>query len=439
MLKQNLIDCDVIIIGAGVIGASVALALSRRGLRTLNVDTLPAAGYGSTSASSAVVRPFYAALEACALAHESRHHWTCWPEFLDATDERGYAEYTECGMMVLLAEGDEARLAANFEAMDEVGVAYSRLTPDQVLERLPGLNMESFGPPKLTDDPAFGMANPRPLAGGLFIRQAGYVSDPQLAAHNLQRAAEAHGAEFRFNTRINAIMRANGRVTGLTTEAGQTLEAPVVVNVAGPHSSKINAMAGIEDDMRTTTRPLRHEVAHVPAPGSFRLDRGACVLADGDTGVYLRPEVGGHMLIGTLDPECDGQDIVDADDYNPELTEQWTRQVWRTAQRFPELAIPNTAQGVVGLYDLSDDWMPIYDRSSLDGFYMAVGTSGNQFKNAPMIGPLMAALIVACEAGQDHDREPVQFVLPHLGRAIDLGFFSRLRDAHSEGSGTVLA
>ena len=439
MLKQNLIDCDVIIIGAGVIGASLALALSRRGLKTLNVDALPAAGYGSTSASSAVVRPFYSALEACALAHESRHHWTRWPEFLQAEDERGYAAYSECGMLVLLARGEEERLQPNFAAMDEVGVAYSLLSPDEVRRRLPGLSMESFGPPKLPDDPAFGMANKRPLAGGLFIPEAGYVSDPQLAAHNLQRAAEACGAEFRFNTRIDAIIHANDRVSGLTTEAGQTLEAPVVVNVAGPHSSVINAMAGVEDDMRTTTRPLRHEVAHVPAPDSFRLERGACVLADGDAGVYLRPEAGGNMLIGTLDPQCDGRDIVDADDYNPELTEQWTAQVWRTAQRFPELGIPNTAQGVVGLYDLSDDWMPIYDRSSLGGFYMAIGTSGNQFKNAPMIGPLMAALITACEDGRDHDKEPVQFALPHLGRSIDLGFFSRLRRAHTGGSGSVLA
>ena len=260
-----------------------------------------------------------------------------------------------------------------------------------------------------------------------------------MAAHNLQRAAEALGAEFLFNTRVDGIIRANGRVTGVTSEEGATIEAPVVVNVAGPHSSKINAMAGVEDDMRTTTRPLRHDVAHVPAPADFDLEHGACVLADGDAGVYLRPEVGHNMLIGTLDPECDGKDIVDADDFNSELTEQWTRQVWRTAQRFPEMGIPTTARGVVGLYDVSDDWMPIYDCSSLAGFYMAIGTSGNQFKNAPMIGPLMAALIEACEAGRDHDQDPVQFALPHLGRTIDLGFFSRLRTAHGESSGTVLA
>ena len=64
-------------------------------------------------------------------------------------------------------------------------------------------------------------------------------------------------------------------------------------------------------------------------------------------------------------------------------------------------------RGVVDLYDVSDDWIPIYDKSSLPGFYMAVGTSGNQFKNAGGVGHLMAELIDACENGWDHDTTPV--------------------------------
>ena len=64
---------DAIIIGAGVIGSSIAFSLARSGLKTLNVDALPAAGYGSTSHSSAIIRPFYSHVEAASLAHEARH------------------------------------------------------------------------------------------------------------------------------------------------------------------------------------------------------------------------------------------------------------------------------------------------------------------------------------------------------------------------------
>jgi sarcosine oxidase subunit beta len=113
--------------------------------------------------------------------------------------------------------------------------------------------------------------------------------------------------------------------------------------------------------------------------------------------------------------------------------------VWRAALRMPTLCIPNTAQGIVDLYDMTPDWNPIYDKSSLPGYYMAIGTSGNQFKNAPVVGDLMAKLITDCENGHDHDSDPVRFYLPALDHDIDLGFFSRKRALHTEGSGTVLA
>ena len=430
---------DAIIIGAGVIGASVALGLSRRGLKTLNVDILPAAGYGSTSNSSAVIRPFYSAIESCALAHEARHRWLDWPEFIHSHDERGYARYKECGMLVLMAEGDGQRFHPSLKAMTEVGVAFEHLTTEMLKERYPAFEMNSFGPPKLTGDPNFGAVNKAPLRGGVYIPQAGYVNDPQLAAHNLQRAAEALGATFMFNTKVVEINQSAGRVVGLTTNSGAVISAHVVVNVAGPHSSQINTLAGIEREMIVSTQAARHEVAHVPTNVNSAKDGVSCVVGDGDAGVYFRPDIGDKLLIGSLDPECDARDYVDADDYVTTLTEQWTQQVWRTALRIPGLDIPNTAQGVVGLYDTTPDWVPVYDRSALAGFYMAIGTSGNQFKNAPVIGDLMAELITACEAGHEHDDDPVRFYLPHLQRSIDLGFFSRNRSLHVEGSDTVLA
>ena len=73
---------DAVIIGAGVIGCAIALALSRKGYRTLNVDRLPAAGYGSTSASAAIIRPYYSTVEGTALAYEGHFRWRDWPAFL---------------------------------------------------------------------------------------------------------------------------------------------------------------------------------------------------------------------------------------------------------------------------------------------------------------------------------------------------------------------
>jgi sarcosine oxidase, subunit beta len=130
--------------------------------------------------------------------------------------------------------------------------------------------------------------------------------------------------------------------------------------------------------------------------------------------------------------------VDDPDDWDRSLTEQWTAQVYRAALRIPTLPIPGQAQGIAALYDVADDWIPVYDRSSLPGWYMAVGTSGNQFKNAPLAGLLMAELVEACEAGRDHDREPVRVRGPHTGFEIDTGAFSRLRGLNRDSSFTVL-
>jgi glycine/D-amino acid oxidase-like deaminating enzyme len=90
------------------------------------------------------------------------------------------------------------------------------------------------------------------------------------------------------------------------------------------------------------------------------------------------------------------------------------------------------------VYDASSDWTPIYDRTSAAGFYVAMGTSGNQFKNAPVVGQLMTVLIQAVGSGRDHDSDPVVFVGPRTGQPIDLGAFSRLRNPHGDAPTSVM-
>ena len=95
-------------------------------------------------------------------------------------------------------------------------------------------------------------------------------------------------------------------------------------------------------------------------------------------------------------------------------------------------------RGVVDLYDVSDDWIPIYDKSAVPGYYMAIGSSGNQFKNAPIAGKMMAALIQYCESGSDHDNEPLQFEFPYIKYKTNVGFYSRKREINKDSSFSVL-
>jgi sarcosine oxidase subunit beta len=427
---------DTIIIGAGIIGAATALELSKKGWRTLNLDKLPAAGYGSTGASCAIIRTHYSTLDGAAIAYEGYFYWKDWASYIGVEDERGLAVYNDTGAMVMKTEANNylRTICAN---MDALGIPYEHWGHEQILAKLPMFDLGRFGPPKATDDPAFGQADGK-IEGAVFFPCAGYVSDPQLATHNIQRAAEAAGASFRFNSEVAEIRQADGRVAGVTLSDGTQIDSPVVVNIAGPHSFKINRLAGVEAGMNIKTRALRQEVAHVPSPPGFDAERDGLVTSDGDIACYTRPEIGKNILIGSEDPECEERVWVDPDDYNKDFTDQWTSMVYRTAQRMPTLGIPSKMKGVVDLYDVSDDWIPIYDKSDLPGFYMSIGTSGNQFKNAPVAGILMAELIEACEGGRDHDADPVQVRGCHTERAINIGFYSRRREMNEESSFSVL-
>jgi sarcosine oxidase, subunit beta len=428
---------DVLIIGAGVIGSGLAYELSKRGCSTLNLDVLPSAGYGSTSCSSAIVRFSYSTLPGVAMAWEGLQYWRHWRDYLGVQDDRDLARLVSCGMALLhTPTGHAAKVMALF---DELAIPYEHWDAAELERRLPLLDARVMGPPAPVDSEGFWREPGEPLAGAVWTPDAGYVSDPQLASRNLQHAAQALGARFRFHAEVVGIERRDDRVTGVTLSDGTVVPAPVVVNAAGPDSGRVNKLAGLAGTMSIRTRPMRQEVHHLPSPVGPDGRGLECVVSDDDTGVYVRPETGSMLAVGSLEPACDVLEwLDDPDDYQRTVSASgWTRQTLRLARRIPELRIPNRPLGVVGVYDVSDDWIPIYDRTDLDGFYLAIGTSGNQFKNAPVAAHAMAELIVSVEQGQDHDSDPVRVRGRYTGAEIDLGFFSRNRQINRDSSFTV--
>jgi sarcosine oxidase subunit beta len=428
---------DAIIIGAGIIGCATAFELAKKGYRTLNIDKLPEAGYGSTSNSCALIRFFYSTWEGVAMSFEGYHYWKDWPNYLGVTDERGMAHYTERGTIMLMTEGHDH--SSVIRLYDEVGVDYEVWDVDTLAQKMPIFDVHTFYPPRPVDDPSFWEDPDERLEGAVFTPQSGYVNDPLLATHNLFAAAKSVGSEFLFNSEVVEIRKEDGRTAGVTLKNGEQVDAPVVVNVAGPHSFVINRMAGVEKGMNIKTRALRHEVHHVPAPPNFNYEEKGHPVSDGDAGTYFRPEVGNKIAVGTEDPECDPREFIeDPDQFVYQVSaDQFKRQVYRLARRVPDLPIPNEPAGVADMYDVSDDWIPIYDKSDLPGFYMAVGTSGNQFKNAAIAGLMMAELIDACENGREHDADPVKVTGPYTGLTLNAGFYSRLREVNPDSTFTV--
>ena len=434
---------DAVVVGAGVIGCAVAHALARDGLKVAVVAREGAPGLGSTSASSAIIRYNYSTLPGVATSWEGKFVWEAWEEFLGGPDDDGrVARFHKVGSFCLDAPGLAPEKV--LPLFDLVGVPYEVWDAKTLRERIPSIDVGRYFPPKPVESEEFWDDADGEL-GAFFMPEAGFVDDPQFAAHNLATATRRLGGTFFFKATVTGIRRSGGRVSGVDLADGTSIDAPVVVNCAGPASSKLNALADVNGDVtgdfNVTTRPLRNEVHYVPEPPGYTGDRVAGpVAADLDLGTYWRGTPNGEILIGGTEPACDPMHFVeDGDDFNPGVTEEiYKAQVYRAARRFPDLTVPNRPKGIGAVYDVTDDWIPIYDRTALPGYYVAIGTSGNQFKNAPMAGLYLARIIAASENGHDHDADPVVVDLEHSGQRVDLSAFSRRRTVNRDSSFTVM-
>ena len=282
---------DVIIIGAGVIGSSCALQLARKGYRTLNLDKGAAVGSGSTSYSSGNLRTMYTALTSTKFADEGYRFWQSWSEQLQHTAGDGdLAVFRQCGGGVIWTDAATTFLESCYTNHNELGLPYEVWDREELQSRIPVFDLTSYYPPRRIDDPLFGTpSKSTQVHGAGYFPQAGYVSDPMLAASNLMTAAQATGrASVRYNAAVASIDLASGalvpwplslcrawllavvlchacrsghlrllwssppssmrnaggtggepRVSGVTLSDGETISAPIVLNVGGPHSSQV--------------------------------------------------------------------------------------------------------------------------------------------------------------------------------------------------------
>jgi len=441
---------DVVVVGAGVMGASIALEFQRAGRAVMVVDKGDAVGGASTSASSSVVRFNYSTRDGVVAAWESAHMWMDWEDHLRGGTSDGsrldaksvgphLAEFHSIGMLIILSSDYDLRPALGH--FDELGLPYESLGATQLTERFPTVDFGRYHPPRLASDPSF-FDDANGQVSAVYTPGAGFIDDPQLSAVNMMDAAVAHGATLQLRRQvvaINSVGSTNRQVTGVRLADGTEIEASVVVNAAGPWSSQLNKLADVLDDMAVSTRALRQTVAASQAPDDFGVGNGGVMFGDLDLGTYSRPHSGGSYLVGGIEADCDPllwTDDPDSATGNPD-PEMFETLMYRAARRVPSLSIPHRPMGVAGDYDVTDDWVPIYDRTNLDGYYLAIGTSGNQFKNAPLVGKIILALDEAAKNGHDHDQEPVVLHCERTGLDLGLGQFSRNRAPAATGGNVM--
>ena len=262
---------DAIVIGAGVMGASISLELSRSGRQVLCLDAGSAVGGGSTSSSSAIIRFNYSTFDSVLTAWEAAHRWKHFGEFLGHVDPDGMVRYVETGCLALDTPGDNR--AAVAEHYRRAGIPYSDWSADDIVANMPALSKGDFFPPRRVEDPHFA-DEPTTEIGGYFTPEGGFIDDPMRSAQNFMAAARQHGATVRLNSAVTAVRSDGDQVVGVTLASGEAIDAPVVVNAAGPASFRVNAMAAVTPEMKVTSRPLRQEVHVLEAPASWTPETG---------------------------------------------------------------------------------------------------------------------------------------------------------------------
>lgn len=369
--------CDVLIIGAGAHGASLAFHLARRGLKVTVLEKRHIAA-GATGRSSGLVRMHYD-LEA-----EARLAWEAFQWFRDWKERvGGECGFTRTGFLQLVPRQNVEALRANTQMLQRIGVPTFLITAEDVRRLAPAF---------ATDDFDYAAYEP----------ESGYA-DPVLTATSLMDAARRHGATLIQDCQVTGILTRSGKVYGVQSPKGE-FHAPIVVNAAGAWAAAICRLAGLDLPLST----WRHEVMYVVRPPAVRLPHPTVI--DFPNLMYFRPE-GNLTLVGLEDGNPLGEDPEQNTSHvRPGFVE---RVIERICRRIPAMEEAHLHSAHAGYDGLSPDQHPLIGPIGPEGFWLDCGFSGTGFKISPAVGLCLAEWIL------DGRPQTVDITLFHPQRLLE--------------------
>jgi glycine/D-amino acid oxidase-like deaminating enzyme len=226
----------------------------------------------------------------------------------------------------------------------------------------------------------------------LFEEDGGYCTDPAGANQDLLEACRRDGVDVRLSTLVTAIRTNGERVTGVTLVDGHTIDAPQVVNAAGPWCNRLNDNIGLEHtwNLVPTRAQVMLRATVEPLPG------GLPMVADAAGGVYFRPDNNGQqILVGSTRSEDETETIDDPDSYKTAIDDDAKQRLLHGLHhRIPSLQHRGQVSGVAGMYTMNQqDVHPVLGKTHIDGYYVSNGYSGHGFKLGPAVGNLLAQII----------------------------------------------
>ncbi|HEX6482633.1 MAG TPA: FAD-binding oxidoreductase [Ktedonobacteraceae bacterium] len=368
---------DIIIIGGGVMGASIAYHLAKQGVRRILLLERQAICSGTTGRSGAIVRQHYSNEFSIRMAKESLAVFQQFDEVIG-----GDAGFLTTGMVVMVGELGTEALRANVQLQQEQGVNTLLIEPQEISELAPGYS-----------DKDIALACYEPETG---------VADPMATTSSFASHASDYGATIREGETVTGILTLNNQVQGVQTTRGEVY-APVVVLAANVWSAALARAIGMNLPILAT----RHPMLALRRPNDFGGRQGMhAVGLDLTRQIYLRPDLGGMTLVGSTENVFTP---VNPDNYAQGLTEEEISDFRaRAAGSIPALARAVPRGSWAGIYDDTPDFHPILDRlPAYEELYCAVGFSGHGFKLSPVVGQWMAELILT--GNKPDDMKPFAF------------------------------
>jgi glycine/D-amino acid oxidase-like deaminating enzyme len=389
---------DVVVVGAGIIGSSIAYQLTRHRIGVIAVDKGEGPAEGSTGASTSICRCRYTNPEVVRLAFYGQKALGNWSQFTGLAETR--SRLHRVGVIWIMGEIRE-KVERDAAQLLSQGVDAEALGPDDVTRLFPAVS-NCAEPLDMAGDVEHVC---RPGEAFLYEPGGGYA-DPVGANQDLIEATRVRGGDVRFKSRVVDVLREGERVTGVKLADGTSISAGLVINAAGPWCNVLNGMAGA--DIRWTLTPTRIQTVYRPWPQSLgQLPIGL----DTTTGIYFRPESAGQqIMVGSVTAEDEQEIIADPDNFKKVPDADFTQLKLATFHhRIPSLEPRGQVTGIAGLYTINrEDVHPIVGPSGVDGFWVANGFSGHGFKLAPAIGSMVAQAISGERTDFDTD-VPIDF------------------------------
>jgi sarcosine oxidase subunit beta len=389
---------DVVVVGGGVNGTSIAYALASRGVRTVLVEK-DAVASGASGRSSALVRMHYTN------EWDARLAWASFPVFKHWSDLMGGPPvFTRTGFVNVVAPAYADHLRKNVEMLRGIGVDTRAITPAELRDLQPFANVEDIG--AAAYEPDSGYANPGDTVEGF------------------RRRAEELGARILPWTAVTRIDRRESRVLGVETSAGR-IDAGAVVLAAGAWSTRMCREIGLD----LCARPKAIDTVAVARPPEIA---SHMVFIDNVQGNYFRMESGGLTLVGVPCQEWD----IDPDTLGTGLPPQAPGVgAQLLTHRIPAMERATLARGYRAFDGYSRDRHAILGRvEGIEGLYLATAFSGSGFKIAPAVGQCMAELITEGRA-KTVDLEAFSLRRFALGRTVEGPYPYAARPDHVDPSG----